>query len=81
MIDKKTGIIIDVAAFISQDGGIILIDTPESKDIGEYEIRVCSTIFNSLLTKECSQFDLVIVPVAEGKIFSVEPEFLLALQD
>jgi len=81
IVDKKTGAIIQVPAFITPDGEVILIDTPDNRDIGSYEIRVCSTIYNFLNTTSCTSFDLVVIPVPEVIIWSVEPEFMVNLED
>lgn len=48
VIDKKTGQIVDIPVFLDQDGNMIIIDTPKGRDIGEYEVIVCSKIYNSV---------------------------------
>ena len=53
VIDKKIGTIIDEPAFITIEGEVILIDTLEGGDIGDYEVKICSMILNSLKTTEC----------------------------
>ena len=38
VIDKKTGEEIEVPGFLTPDGEVVIIDTPEGRDIGEYEV-------------------------------------------
>lgn len=70
-----------VPAFISPDGDIILIDPPKGGDIGEYEVRVCSKILNSIETTECISFDITVVPQPDGRTYTEEPEFMVVLAD
>ena len=81
VIDKKTGQIVDIPVFIDQDGEMIIIDSPKGRDIGDYEIIVCSTIHNSVNTSACTSFDLIVEPEPTDIIYTKEPEFLLDLSD
>lgn len=84
VVDKKTGQVITTPAFISPDGKIIIIDTPEDENVGEYEVKVCSKIFNSLETTECTSFEIKVVPLPEPEveiIYTEEPQFMVVLQD
>ena len=65
--DRTAGKLIILPVFLSLDGGIVLITSPTNEDIGNYEIKVCSTIYNSLLTKKCTKFDLDIIPAPQGQ--------------
>ena len=38
VIDKKTGFQVDVPGFIDHNGDLVIIKTPEGRDIGEYEV-------------------------------------------
>jgi len=81
VIDKDTGQVIDIPAFLDQDGEIIIIDTPKGKDIGDYEVIVCSMIHNSIQTSACTEFDIIVNPEPTDIIYTKEPEFLLNLDD
>ena len=65
----------------------MVIDIPQSSDVGVYEIQVCGSIKNSLFTTVCTGFDLKVVPLPgeepapEVDIFQVEPDFLINLTD
>lgn len=60
--DKTTGAEVELPAFMTPDGEIIILDSPTNNDVGEYEVTVCSTISNSLQTTECVDFDLNVTP-------------------
>lgn len=63
VIDKKTGREIQIPSFITPEGQVIIIETPDNRDIGEFEVFVCSTIYNSENTTACMEpFDLKVVP-------------------
>ena len=81
VIDKKTGQVIDIPAFLDQDGEIIIVDMPRGRDIGDYEVIVCSMIHNSVNTSACTSFDLEIKPEPTDIIYTKEPEFLLDLDN
>lgn len=82
VVDKKTGRKIVIPSFITPDGQVIIIETPDNRDIGEFEVFVCSTIYNSENTTACMEpFDLVVVPEPSGEVYTEEPDFLLALKN
>lgn len=81
VIDKKTGWVIKIPAFLDQNGQIVLIDTPKGRDIGDYEVIVCSMIHNSVQTSACTEFDVKVKPEPTDIIYTKEPEFLLNLDD
>ena len=81
VIDKETGFEIDIPAFINPDGEIILIEIPENRDIGEFEVIVCSKIYNFYETESCIDFDITVVPEPSNKTYTEEPEFLLDVVD
>ena len=59
----------------------IEISTPKSEHIGEYKVKVCSTIQNSLMTTVCSDFMITVNAASSNKTVSIEPEFMLALHN
>lgn len=81
MIDKETGKVIIIPSFITPEGEVIFIDPSKINDIGEYEVKVCSTIENSLLTTECISFEITVLPIPDGKTYTTEPEFMVNLSD
>ena len=48
---------------MSLNGAEIQINEPVQGDSGTYQINVCSTIENHLLTSECTKFTLEIEPI------------------
>ena len=81
VIDKETGFEIDIPAFINPDGEIILIEIPENRDIGEFEVIVCSKIYNFYETESCIDFDITVVPEPTNTTYTEEPDFLLDVVD
>ena len=84
VVDKATGNVIVVPAFLSPDGDLLIVNPPSEDDIGDYEVRVCSKIHNSLLTVECTTVNFSVVPAPapeSGIIYSVEPDFIRNLKD
>ena len=49
-------------AFFDTDGTLIILDGPSTKDIGEYEVKICSTIENALSTTSCTDFNFEVKP-------------------
>ena len=80
-MDNETGEVIVVPGFITPDGDVIFFDTPSNKDIGDYEVKVCSTIYNFLNTTECIDFDFKVEPVPDVKVWTVEPDFMVGLDN
>ena len=77
--DGKTEIL---PAYIDQDGTILIINPPENTDIGNYDIQICSQIDNSLSTRECTDFEIVIEPVGGANItVTFKPDWLVNLQN
>ena len=72
---------VDVDGFIDQDGNLVIFDKPTGRDIGEYEVIICSKIHNSVGTSACTDFDVEVEPEPTDIIYSKEPTFLLNLSD
>ena len=81
MIDKSTNYRIDVPAFITHDGELLLFDSPVATDSGRYDIKVCSKIFNSVNTTSCVNFNLIVDPLPANNTYTTMPDFLLNLED
>lgn len=68
--------------FFEEDGTFINILPPESGDAGQYDFLICSQIDNSLNTKSCTDFTVIVEPLSDANItVSVEPEWIANLED
>ena len=71
-----------IPAFMDEDGTIILINEPEPSDAGSYEFEICSQLDNSLNTRVCTNFDLVVEPLSDANItVSIMPDWMVNLED
>ena len=81
-ITSKDGETRELPAFIDTDGTLMFLDGPSSNDIGKYEIKICSTIKNALLTTSCTEFDLEVKPQGGANITVTKPpEWMIELKD
>ena len=79
IVDSETGAVIDVPSFITPEGEFILVGTPKTEHIGDYEAKVCSTIYNSLSTTACREFMITVSAIPNNKTVPIEPDFMLKL--
>ena len=80
VLDEKKGTEASID-FFSFLGETIEIGTPKSEHIGKYLVKVCSTIHNLLMTTACSEFMITVNAAPSNKTVSIEPEFMISLQN
>lgn len=81
-ITGKDGETKELPVFIGTDGTLMILDGPSVQDIGKYNVKICSTIKNSLLTTSCTDFDLEVKPQGGANItVTIKPEWMIELKD
>ena len=77
-ITNKDGEMNEYPAFFDTDGTLIILDGPTTSDIGNYEVKICSTIDNALSTTSCTDFNLEVKPQGGANItVTIKPEWMI----
>ena len=60
--DRQSGDKVDIPNFMRPLRDLILIDEPQTVDIGEYRIITCSTLKTFVVQEACIEFELTVGP-------------------
>ena len=67
---------------MDSNGTLIIINPPKNSDAGTYQFKVCSQLDNSLKTRECTEFKVVVEPLSTANItVSIMPEWMVNLSN
>ena len=67
---------------LDEDNTLLTINTPETTDLGQHIVNICSTIYDSRRSKACVQFEIVVEQLQFSNVtVSVVPEWIANLQN